>query len=318
MTIDSARTATEEELVRSYRHCRRLAHAANSTFARMFWLLPLDQRRAMEALYAFARHTDDLADGFEPIDEKRKRLAAWKVDVENALSENSTFPPPHSALDEGSAGASPSHSAIRTPHSAIPSVLPALSDAARRFEIPRDYLEQIVSGVQMDLDHAGFETYADLRHYCIHVASAVGLACLSIWGCRDERATGPATECGIAFQLTNILRDLAEDAGRDRLYLPRAELTRFQCGPLVPGQPATRPWIELIKFQSIRASELYDASAATAEYLAGSSRRMFRLMHATYRALLAKIEREPPAVLASRLRVSRPEKAWIVLRTLLT
>ncbi len=299
------------ELVRSYRHCRRLALAANSTFARMFWLLPHDQRRAMEALYAFARHTDDLADGPEPTGEKRQRLAAWRDDVAAALA-------PNSACDHASAGASPSHSAIRNLQSANPSVLPALADAARRFDIPRVYLQQIVAGVQMDLDHAGFESFADLRHYCLHVASAVGLACLAIWGCRDERAIAPATDCGVAFQLTNILRDLTEDAARGRMYLPRAERARFDCGPLVPGQPATRPWIELIKFQTIRAVELYDASAATADYLTGSSRRMFRLMHATYRALLHKIERDPAAVLSSRLRVSRPQKAWIVLRTLVS
>ncbi len=310
MTSDATHGTDRDELVRSYRHCRRLAHAANSTFARMFWLLPLDQRRAMEALYAFARHTDDLADGPESTDEKRQRLAAWRENVAAALA-------PNSGSDHGSAGASPSHSAIRNPQSALPSVLPALADTAERFDIPRDYLRQIVRGVQMDLDHAGFESFADLRRYCQHVASAVGLACLSIWGCRDERAIGPATDCGVAFQLTNILRDLAEDAARGRVYLPRTELARFDCGPLVPGQPATRHWIELIKFQTIRASELYDASAATADYLTHSGRRMFRLMHATYRALLHKIEREPAAVLASRLRVSRPEKAWIVLRTLM-
>lgn len=296
MTSDATHATDRDELVRSYRHCRRLAHAANSTFARMFWLLPLDQRRAMEALYAFARHTDDLADGNEPPGEKHQRLLAWRDDVEAALA---------------------SHSAIRSPQSALPSVLPALTDTACRFDIPRDYLRQTIVGVEMDLHHAGFDTFTDLRHYCLHVASSVGLACLAIWGCRDERAIAPATDCGVAFQLTNILRDLIEDAARGRTYLPRAELARFDCGPLVPGQPPTRPWIELIKFQTIRASQLYDTSAATADYLTGSGRRMFRLMHATYRALLHKIEREPAAVLASRLRVSRPEKAWIVLRTLI-
>jgi phytoene synthase len=289
---------SRDDLVRSYRHCRRLASAANSTFARMFWLLPHDQRRAMEALYAFARYTDDLADGPEPIEGKRQRVATWRQEVESVLNLDSRYQNSQSTIDS--------------------SVLPALADTVCRFDIPRDYLRQIVTGVQLDLDHTGFETFDDLRHYCLHVASAVGLACLAIWGCRDERAIEPATECGVAFQLTNILRDLAEDAARGRMYLPRADLARFDCGPLVLGQPVNRPWIELIKFETIRAAELYDASAATADYLTGSGRRMFRLMHATYRALLLKIERDPSAVLSSRLRVSRPEKAWIVLRTLMT
>lgn len=292
-----SRGDSRDELVRSYRLCRRLAYAANSTFARMFWLLPHDQRRAMEALYAFARQTDDLADGPEPIEERRLRLAAWRESLETALD---------------------SQSKIQNPKSEIVSVLPALADTAQRFDIPRDYLRQVVAGMQMDLDHIDFATFDDLRHYCVHVASAVGLACLAIWGCRDERAIAPATDCGVAFQLTNILRDLAEDVARGRMYLPRADLVRFNCGELVASQPPSRQWIELIKFESIRAVKLYEASAATSQYLTGSGRRMFRMMHATYRALLAMIEREPAAVLSQRLRVSRPHKAWIVLRTLVT
>jgi phytoene synthase len=290
-----------DELVRSYRHCRRLAHEAASTFARMFWMLPHDQRRAMEALYAFARHTDDLADGPEPVEEKRLRLIAWRQEFENAVAPQ-----------------------IRHPQSAIrnfPTVLPALADTIERFQVPRDYLRQIIVGVEMDLDHAGFEAWADLRHYCLHVASAVGLACLPIWGCTDERAIEPATDCGLAFQLTNILRDLKEDAARGRMYLPREDLARFECGPEVPaGQDAASDdrWRDLVRFETQRAAQLYDSATATERYLAGSARRMFRLMHATYRALLAKIERDPLSVLTRRLRVSRPHKAWIALRTLVT
>jgi phytoene synthase len=283
-----------EELVRSYRHCRRLAHEAASTFARMFWMLPHDQRRAMEALYAFARHTDDLADGPEPIEGKRLRLIAWREEFENAVGTQ-----------------------IRNPQSAIrtcPSVLPALADTIERFQVPRDYLRQIIVGVEMDLDHAGFETWPELRHYCLHVASAVGLACLPIWGCTDERASAPATDCGLAFQLTNILRDLKEDADGGRMYLPREDLSRFGCGQAF----ADEHWHELIRFEVQRAAQLYDSAASTQRYLAGSARRMFRLMHATYRALLAKIERDPLSVLTRRLRVSRPHKAWIALRTLVT
>lgn len=294
-----------DELVRSYRHCRRLAHEAASTFARMFWMLPRDQRRAMEALYAFARHTDDLADGPEPVEEKRLRLIAWREEFERAIAYRS----PHASREEF------------VTRSVTPTVLPALADTIERFHIPRDYLRQIIVGVEMDLDHVGFETWADLRHYCLHVASAVGLACLPIWGCTDERAIEPATDCGLAFQLTNILRDLKEDAARGRMYLPREDLARFACGPALPaGQDAARDgqWLELVRLQTQRAGELYDSATATERYLAGSARRMFRLMHATYRALLAKIERDPLSVLTRRLRVSRPHKAWLVLRTLVT
>lgn len=294
-----------DELVRSYRHCRRLAHKAASTFARMFWMLPHDQRRAMEALYAFARHTDDLADGPEPVEEKRLRLIAWREEFERAVADGSPHVP-----REGS-----------VTRSVTPTVLPALADTIERFHIPRDYLRQIIVGVEMDLDQDGFETWVDLRHYCLHVASAVGLACLPIWGCTDEEAIEPATDCGIAFQLTNILRDLKEDADRGRMYLPREDLARFGCGPVLPaGDDATacERWLEIVRFQTQRAAGLYDSATTTQRFLAGSGRRMFRLMHATYRALLAKIDRDPLSVLSRRLRVSRPQKAWIALRTLVT
>jgi 15-cis-phytoene synthase len=294
--------ASRDELVRSYRHCRRLAAEANSTFARMFWLLPQDQRRAMEALYAFARQTDDLADGPESADEKQWRLMVWQEELEHAIGSKSQIPNPKSQVSS-------------------PSVLPAIADTVQRFEIPHDYLRQVIQGVEMDLRHTGFETFADLRHYCVRVASSVGLSCLAIWGCQDQRAAQPATDCGIAFQLTNILRDLAEDAARGRLYLPREDLRRFECEPTDLVEQASRNvdhWTELIKFEAAQANDLFDASAATERHLSGSGRRMFRLMHATYRALLAKIERNPVAVLTRRLRVSRPQKAWIVLRTLVT
>jgi phytoene synthase len=284
-----------DDLVRSYRHCRRLAREAASNFARMTWLLPPDQRRAMEALYAFARISDDLADGPQPLAEKRRRLAEWREQVDVALRQ------------------SPDHwSGCSQP------ILPAIADAVRRYQIPHDHLRQIIVGVEMDLDHIGFSTFAELRHYCLHVASAVGLVCLAIWGCRDERAIEPATDCGIAFQLTNILRDLVEDAGRGRMYLPREDLDRFGCQPVQIATAADdRQWHELVRFEAARARELFDSSAATGKYLAGSPRRMFRLMHATYRALLDKIDGDPRAVFARRLAVSRPQKAWLVLRTLL-
>jgi 15-cis-phytoene synthase len=265
----------------SYRACRAISRRAASNFAWAFWLLPADQRRGMEALYAFARQSDDLADGPEPIDVKRQRLAEWREALEQAL--------------------------VGRPRG---EVFPALADAVRRFEILPEYLHQIVTGVEMDLDHVGFATFADLRHYCEHVASAVGLACLAIWGCRDERAIQPARDCGVAFQLTNILRDLKEDSAAGRCYLPREDVAKFDDGTH-EAMPA------VIRFECRRAAELYDRSAITAKYLTGSGRQVFRLMHGTYRALLAKIERNPAAVLAGRQRVSRPHKAWIAMRTLL-
>jgi phytoene synthase len=295
-----------DEIAKSYRACRAIARRAASNFAWAFWLLPEEQRRGMEALYAFARQSDDLADGSATLDVKRLALADWRAGLEQALA----------GQPQGL-------------------VYPALADAVRRFEISPEHLRQIVTGVEMDLDHAGFATFADLRHYCEHVASAVGLTCLAIWGCRDERATEPARDCGVAFQLTNILRDLKEDSAAGRCYLPKEDMAKYQCGPAVPAGQASlastslpitsdrddrttfKHWTEVIRFECRRAAELYERSAVTANYLTGSGRQVFRLMHGTYRALLAKIERNPAAVLAGRQRVSRPHKAWIAVRTLL-
>lgn len=241
-------------------------------------------------MYAFMRYCDDISDGTSSVETKREMLRAWRARLDSCLS--------------GDFSGSP--------------ILLAFHDTVRRFSVPTEYFHWIIDGAEMDLTIDGYETFQDLYKYCFNVASAVGLVCLQIFGYRQECAKKYAELCGVAFQLTNILRDLAEDAARGRMYLPQADLVRFQCGPLIPGDPPTRPWIELIKFESVRAVKLYDASAATSQFLAGSGRRMFRLMHATYRALLAKIEREPAAVLSHRLRVSRPQKAWIVLRTLMT
>ncbi len=291
------------ELVESYRYCQRQAREAASNFARMFWLLPADQRRAMQALYAFARQTDDLADGPEPQERKRAAIQAWRQ-----------------ALEASFAGRAEPSVLLADNLQSAQMILPAVADTAARFQIPRDYLRQVIVGVEMDLDQAEFATFDELRHYCLHVASAVGLACLPIWGCRDERAQEPAIDCGIAFQLTNILRDLVEDAGRGRNYLPREDFERFGCQPLSVSTPLTpsEEWLELIQFECARAVEYYDRSLEAQRFLAGSGRRMFRLMHATYRALLEQIARAPHSVFERRQRVSRPHKAWIVLKTMLT
>lgn len=266
-----------DDVLQSYRHCRQVARGAASNLAWAFWLLPAEQRRSMDALYAFARRSDDLADEPGSIDDKRIRLGQWRADLEQALDGKPSGP-----------------------------LFPALADTVARHRVPPDYLRKIVTGVEMDLDHQVYETFAELRHYCEHVASAVGLACLAIWDCRDERAIGPATDCGVAFQLTNILRDLVEDGARGRVYLPAEDMARL-------GSTT-----DLIRFQCGRARALYDSSAKTERFLSGSARRLFKLMHATYRALLAKIERDPASLFVRRQRVSRPHKAWLAVRTLLS
>ena len=276
------------ELDAAFRECRLIARKSSSTFACLFWPLPADQRRGMEALYAFARRCDDIADGPEPLDHRRARLARWREQLRAALAGHA---------DEA--------------------VLLALADTVGRFVVPPHLLWHIVDGVAMDLDQRGYATYAELRKYCEHVASAVGLACLPIWGCRDDEAILPAADCGVAFQLTNILRDLQEDGRQGRVYLPHDELARFRCAPVDwLGPVGTAQLAELLKFQCQRAAGLFEAGERTEKYLDRDPRRVFRLMWGTYRALLAKIERDPLVVLRRRVRLSRPRKLLLAARTL--
>jgi phytoene synthase len=244
----------------------------------------------MEALYAFARRCDDIADGPAPLDHRRARLARWRDQLRAALAGHADDP-----------------------------VLTALADTVSRFVVPQHLLWRIVDGVQMDLDHTGYATYADLRRYCEHVASAVGLACLAIWGCRDDESILPAADCGVAFQLTNILRDLQPDGRAGRVYLPRDELARFGCAPVDwLGAVGTSQLHDLLKFQCQRAAGLFEAGARTERWLDRPARRVFRLMWTTYRAILARIERDPLVVLRQRVHVSRTQKLLLVTRALLT
>jgi phytoene synthase len=276
------------ELDAGFRACRGVARRAASNFACALWMLPLEQRRGMQALYAFARRSDDIADSSEPLDHRRIKLARWREQLRRALGGRTDEP-----------------------------VLTAVADTVSRFVVPQHLLWRILDGVEMDLNHAGYATYADLRRYCEHVASAVGLACLAIWGCRQDEAILPAADCGVALQLTNILRDLQEDGRQERVYLPCDELARFGVAPIDWLGPVGNDKLrELIQYQCQRAAGLFDAGRRTERFLDNGPKRVFRLMWLTYRAILARIEREPLVVLRKRVRLSRLHKLALAGRVL--
>jgi 15-cis-phytoene synthase len=276
------------ELEAGFRASQAVARRAASNFACAFWMLPREQRRGMEALYAFARRSDDIADSEEPLDDRRIALARWRDQLRRALSGRSDDP-----------------------------VLTAVADTVSRFVVPQHLLWRILDGVEMDLNHEDYSTYADLRRYCEHVASAVGLACLAIWGCRDDEAILPAADCGVAMQLTNILRDLQEDGRRQRVYLPREELARFGVSPIDwLGPVGSTNLRDLIRYQCERAAGLFDAGRRTERFLDGGAKRVFRLMWLTYRKILARIERDPLVVLRKRVRLSRLRKCLLAARVL--
>jgi 15-cis-phytoene synthase len=278
----------DASLAESYRFCENLARREARHFYPAFRLLPDGQRRGMCALYAFMRIADDFSDASGPIETKQRRLADWRLALQQALAGVYTHP---------------SHR--------------ALHHTVTMFGVPSNYLEALIDGVEMDLASATYATFADLRTYCWHVASVVGLACLPIWGCSDARATPLAEDAGIAFQLTNILRDLKEDAGRGRIYLPQEDLNRFGYdAERLRGGVCDSDFRELMRFQVERAGRYYDSAKPLEALLPRPGRTVFRLMARTYRSLLDAIEKRDYDVFSRRVRVGRWRKLMLAMGTL--
>lgn len=280
----------------SYRACRRVARRARSSFLPSFLLLGREKRRAMYALYAFLRHTDDLGDQPGPRDSRRHALARWRASLASALSgfEHLAEAPAASAI------------------------LPALADTVRQYQIPPNLLHAVIDGVEMDLDVHRYQSFAELEQYCHRVASAVGLACVHIWGFRSEEAFVPARQCGVAYQLTNILRDLREDVQADRVYLPLEDLRQcdYAVEDLAAGVVDSR-FLRLVDLQIERARRFYQEGGTLADHLFADGRRIFGMMTATYRLLLENIARQKAEVLCRRIRLSRWQKVSVAVRWLL-
>jgi phytoene synthase len=278
----------ETGLSHSYSYCERLARREAGNFYPSFRLLPPGQRRATCALYAFLRIADDLADGPGVPEQKEQALADWQHSLERALR------------------GCYSHR-----------LHPALHHAVMLFGIPRQYLLEVLDGIRMDLARVDYQTFADLYRYCYRVAAAVGLACIHIWGFTDQRALTFAESAGIAFQLTNILRDLGEDAARERIYLPRDELQQFGYPPeQLLRQEQTAEFRELMRFQVERARRYYDEALPLAPLLSKAGQPVFLALQGTYRGLLDTIEARNYDVFSSRVRLPPWRKVGILLRTL--
>ena len=271
----------------SFAACHAITAAANSSFPVAFRLLAPARRRAMDALYAYMRVTDDIADEPAPPDETRRKLAAWRAGLSAALAGDFTHP-----------------------------VHPALADTVRRYAIPPRFLYDAIDGMETDVGPVRMATFADLYPYCYRVASAVGLACVRIWGARPgvtaADADPPAEAAGIAFQLTNILRDLGEDLARDRVYLPADELASFDCPPERWRDPAhADAFRELMRFQVARARAYYRRAAALVPLLAPDGRAIFHIMCGAYVRLLDEIERRGYDVFTGRVRVPKWRKTAV-------
>jgi phytoene synthase len=278
----------------SYRYSQILARRTARNFYYSFLTLPRDRRPAMCALYAFMRVTDDLGDSDRPIPEKAADLARWREDLIRACDSGEAEHP----------------------------VLPALADTVRRCQLPLKYLLDVIAGVETDLQPVAIDTLAQLTDYCYHVAGAVGLACIHLWGFHDERALPAAIDCGMAFQLTNILRDLAEDAAHGRVYIPREDLERFglSVAELATGgysSETREKFHRLMEFEVARAREYYSRAQALFDYLDPPGKPILATMLRIYGGLLDEIERRRYDVFTRRVELSRLRKLSIVADVLL-
>jgi phytoene synthase len=275
-------------LARSYAYCERLARREAGNFYFAFRVLPRGQRQAMCALYAFLRITDDLSDRPGTPAEKRGPLIDWRRRFERALAGEYTHP-----------------------------LHPAFHHAVGLHQIPSEYFQEVIDGVEMDLNGFTYPTFADLYRYCYRVASVVGLACIHIWGFEDSRAKSYAESAGIAFQLTNILRDLGEDAARGRVYLPREDLDRFDYSTekLCRGE-RDESFRALMRFQIDRARHYYESSDSLTPLLPPAGRAVFLVMSRTYRGLLEAIEQRDYDVFNRRIRLSNWRKLALVVQAL--
>lgn len=274
----------------SYIYCEKLARREAGNFYHAFRVLPAPERRAMCALYAYMRVADDLSDEPGPVDHKRASLAEYRRQFEACLA-GEFERPLHAAL----------HHTMKT------------------YGIPREYLLAVLDGVEMDLTTSHYATFEELYGYCYRVASAVGLCCIHIWGFQDPQALLLAEKAGIAFQLTNILRDLGEDAARGRVYLPNEDLQRFGYdGALLAKGMRNQAFRALMEFEAQRARQFYDESESLARLLPPPGKAVFLVMFRTYRGLLEKIIARDFDVFSQRVRLSRWRKMQLVLQAIPT
>jgi len=276
----------------SYKFCERVARTRAKNFYYSFLLLSAPQRRAMCAIYAFMRYCDDLSDE-AGVEDRAGAIAQWRDDLEAALQGRL---PPHA-------------------------VWPAFGDAVERYRIPHEYFFAMIEGVRSDLEPRRIRTFDELYGYCYQVASVVGLTIIHIFGYdnpepRKIDALRLAEKCGIAFQLTNILRDVREDAENGRIYLPEEDLARFGVAPGALCGARTTPAIrQLLAFEADRARTYYRESAALAGMIHTKSRPSLRALTGIYSHLLERIANADYDVLSARVRVPTWQKLWILVRS---
>jgi phytoene synthase len=278
--------SAQQACARSYAYCVRVARSRAKNFYYSFLLLSKQQRKSMCAIYAFMRYCDDLSD--DP-GANRAAIEQWRAEMEEAL--------------EGRFSQHP--------------VWPAFHHTVRRFGIPHEYFRSMVDGVLSDLEPRRMQTFDELYHYCYQVASVVGLTIVHIFGFDTRTVLPLAEKCGVAFQLTNILRDIREDAALGRVYLPDEDLRKFGVseGDLRIGN-RNDAFLRLMRFEAARARAYYDESRPLLDLIHPRSRPSLWALVTIYSRLLERIEGSNFDVFRRRVRLSLIEKSWIVVRAL--
>jgi len=262
----------------SYAFCRRIARTRARNFYYSFLLLSREQRQAMCAIYTFMRYCDDISEGAEA---SREQIEQWRRDLDLAL----------------------------TGHYGKNQVWPAFHDTVTRYKVPRHYFHEMIDGVSSDLEPHQIENFEQLYRYCYQVASVVGLTIIHIFGFESAEALELAEKCGIAFQLTNILRDVREDLENGRVYIPAEDIRKFDSNL----KKRDDSFLRLMKFEAERARQYYQESRPLIELVHVRSRPSLWAMIEIYRRLLDRIERSNFDVLEKRIRVPVWEKVGILV-----
>ena len=268
-------------------YCQQKAARSGSSFYYSFLFLPPERRRAITALYAFCREVDDTVDECTDESIARIKLAWWRNEVAQMYSGTPTHP-----------------------------VMFALQPHLQPYDLKQEHLQAIIDGMEMDLDQSRYLDYPNLKKYCWHVAGVVGILSASIFGVTDPRTLEYAETLGLAFQLTNIIRDVGEDARKGRIYLPISELQQFNvtAADLLNARHSEK-FEALMKFQADRAQRLYDDAFALLPKEDRHAQRPGLMMAAIYRTLLDEIERDRFHVLTQRISLTPLRKLWLAWKT---
>jgi len=287
-TLETLLAAPLGSLTSSYLACQQIARARAGNFYYSFLILPRHQRLGMCALYAFMRVADDLADEEAPVEVRRQGLLRWREELQRSLNDEPRLHIYH-----------------------------ALADTVKQFGIPHEYLLTLLDGVTSDLEPARIRNWTELRNYCYQVASVVGLCCVRIWGGTDPRTIPMAEAAGVAFQLTNILRDVASDARCGRVYLPEDLLREAGCSTetILKGDwnEAVRQAMKLVAEQ---AQKEYQQAQPLNGYLPASGRAVWGVMMETYQGLLHQIIARQYLPTGDSPRTSPWRKLSLLLRAL--